>query len=54
MKLTKKELYEIKAGANISGTLINAFISGFKEFMDVGRYLGSSLRRLFGHNSCSM
>lgn len=53
MKLKNNELKMIKAGAGISGTLINSLIKGFNSFMDVGRYLGSSIRRLIGHNICS-
>ena len=52
MKLTNEELKIIKGGA-ISGTLINSIINGVKTVMDVGRYFGSSIRRLFGGKSCS-
>ncbi len=54
MILTNKELKSIKAGAGLSATLINALIKGFTSFMDVGRYLGSSLRRLLGGSSCPL
>lgn len=54
MKLTNKELKNIKGGAGITGTLINAFISGLNSFMDIGRYFGSGIRRLFSGNSCSI
>lgn len=54
MKLNKKELKEIKAGAALSSSLINSLIKGFNSFMDIGRYLGSSLRRLFGGNACPL
>ncbi len=52
MKLTKKEAKMISGGAGISGTLINALIKGFNAFMDIGRYFGSSIRRLIGGNYC--
>lgn len=54
MKLTNEELKCIKGGAGLSGTLINSLINGIKTFMDVGRYFGSSIRRLFGGKFCSM
>ncbi len=56
MKLTNKELKFIKAGATttLSATLINALVKGFDSFMDVGRYLGSSIRRIIGGNSCPL
>ncbi len=53
MKLNKRELKNIKAGS-ITGSLINSLISGFKMFIDVGRYLGSGLRRLISGRSCSL
>ena len=52
MKLTKKESKNISGGAGITGTLINSLIKGFTTFMDIGRYFGSSIRRLIGGNSC--
>ena len=52
MKLTNKELKNIKAGFSLSGTVINALVNGVKAFMDVGRYFGSGIRRLFGGKSC--
>ncbi len=54
MKLKNKELKEIKAGASLSATLINSLIKGFNSFMDIGRYLGSSIRRLIGGNACPL
>ncbi|HIU40689.1 MAG TPA: hypothetical protein IAB68_05260 [Candidatus Aphodocola excrementigallinarum] len=54
MRLNKNELKMIKAGASISATLVNALIKGFTTFMDVGRYLGSSIRRLFGNSACPL
>ena len=50
-KLNENEMKNISAGS-ISGTLYNAFIRGINVFVDVGRYLGSSIRRLFDHNLC--
>lgn len=52
MKLSSKEAKMIVAGAGITGTLLNSLIKGFNTFMEIGRYLGSSLRRLIGGNSC--
>lgn len=53
-KLNVKELKEIKAGASISATLINALVRCVTSVMDVGRYLGSSIRRITGKNSCPL
>lgn len=54
MKLSKKESKNIIGGANITGTFINSLIKGFTTFMDIGRYFGSSIRRLIGKNYCSL
>jgi hypothetical protein len=52
MKLSNKEAKMIIGGAGITGTLLNSLIKGFNTLMDIGRYLGSSLRRLIGGRSC--
>ncbi len=54
IKLNKNELRAIRAGAGITGTLLNAILKGIDSFMDVGRYLGSGLRRLIGGKLCSL
>lgn len=54
MKLTKKETKIVQGGAGITGTLINSLIKGFNTFLDIGRYFGSSIRRLIGGRSCPL
>ena len=54
MKLNNKELKMVIAGASISGTLINSIVKGVNSFLDIGRYFGSSIRRLIGGNICSL
>jgi hypothetical protein len=54
MKLTNKELKMIIGGATISGTLINSLIKGINSLLDVGRYFGSSIRRLIGKSACPL
>ncbi|HOZ54411.1 MAG TPA: hypothetical protein PKY25_03700 [Bacilli bacterium] len=53
-KLNKNELTEIKAGASISGTLFNAIARGVTVFTDLGRYLGSAIRRISSKNYCKL
>ena len=50
-KLAKEEMKQISAGA-ISGTLLNSILRGANIFLDVGRYFGSSIRRIISHNMC--
>ena len=50
-KLDEKQMKSISAGG-ISAAFINALTKGINLIMDAGRYIGSSLRRLFDHNIC--
>ena len=50
MKLGNKELKNIKGGKTFSATLLNAIVRGITSFMDIGRYLGSSIRRATSPN----
>ena len=54
MELKKSELIQIYGGANISGTLINSIVRGIEAILDLGRSLGSSIRRIGSNNICSM
>lgn len=50
----EKKLYDIEGGLSVSGTLINAFTSGIKIVLEVGRSLGTSLRRIISGSLCSI
>ena len=50
-KLDENEMKQIFAGA-INGTLLNAILRGANIFVDVGRYFGSSIRRITSGNLC--
>lgn len=54
MKLSNMEAKQIKAGASFSATLINALVKGINSLLDVGRYFGSSIRRIVGKNNCQL
>ncbi len=49
----KEELKEINGGS-ISGTLISAFTSGIKTIFDIGRSLGTSIRRIVSNKLCEV
>lgn len=49
--LTKEELQKIYGGA-ISATLLNAFIRGINTILEVGRSLGSAIRRIIAKDAC--
>ena len=53
MKLEEKELYNINGGGiTINATLINAFARAISTVLDLGRTVGSAIRRLYSKNYC--
>ena len=50
-ELSKKESMELYGGG-ITAALFNAFTKGFSIFVDIGRFLGSSIRRIFDSKLC--
>lgn len=50
-ELTKEEMKCIN-GNGLTGTLINAVRNGILSIVDIGRYFGSSIRRLIERNLC--
>lgn len=53
MILSEEECKEIVAGS-ITGTLINAVTSLVKTIVDIGRSLGSAIRRIASKKSCAI
>lgn len=52
--LEKKELLMIEGGISISGTLINSFARGINALLELGRSLGSAVRRVMGNKLCPL
>lgn len=53
MHLQEKELYEIQGGGlTINATLINAFARAISTILDLGRTVGSAIRRISSKNYC--
>ena len=50
-KLNKEQLLKI-TGGGISATLLNALARGIDVFLDVGRSIGSAVRRIISGNKC--
>ena len=50
--LANEELLDIKGGAALTGTLLNAITKMFSTLLDVGRAIGSSISRLYTKNYC--
>ncbi|MDD2469423.1 MAG: hypothetical protein PHI22_00625 [Bacilli bacterium] len=53
IELKNEELMIIRGGA-ISGTLINAFVRGIEALLDLGRSLGSAIRRIRARSICKV
>lgn len=51
MRLKELELYEIKGGA-ISATLLNAVSRAVTTILELGRTIGTSIRRIYSKNYC--
>ena len=50
-ELKVKETKNLYAG-NLSGVMVGYILKGFNFFTDLGRYLGSSIRRFYDNNLC--
>ena len=50
MELNKEQLTKIVGG--VSGAVLSTIVRGFKLAFDMGRHLGSSIRRFFTRNYC--
>ena len=44
-ELNNEETFFVEGGLSVSGTLINAFTAGIKILLELGRSLGSVIRR---------
>lgn len=53
MILNKKELLKINGGT-ITATLVNALARGITTIMDLGRSLGSAIRRIASKKICPL
>ena len=53
-ELTKEELIYIYGGLSISGSLINALVKGLNTFLDLGRSLGTAIRRIVTSFVCPL
>ena len=52
--LNRNQLLDIDGGFSLSGTIINAFTNGIKTILEVGRSLGTALRRTKEDKMCSL
>ncbi len=51
-ELSIKEKKKYYGGGGITSTFINAISKGINTFVDIGRYFGSAIRRIFNNSLC--
>jgi len=51
-RLKNEEMMQITGGINWNGTIINALAKAVNTLLELGRALGSSIRRIAGGNYC--
>lgn len=54
MILSNDALMEIDGGFNITGAMLSSIIKGINSILDLGRSLGTAIRRISTNNICSM
>ena len=54
MELNKNQLLSVVGGVSISGTLINSFVRGITAIFDIGRSIGTAIRRIRSGNICPL
>lgn len=52
--LEKEELLNIVGGISITASLINSLYRGVNSILELGRSLGSAIRRISGGNMCPL
>ena len=53
-EIENNELANITGGETVTGTLVSALTTGIKAIFDIGKSLGSSIRRLSSDNICPL
>ncbi|MGI6329831.1 MAG: hypothetical protein ACOXZR_03145 [Bacilli bacterium] len=51
-ELQKEELLMINGGLTISGSLVSSLVKGISVFLELGRSLGTAIRRVVTNNLC--
>ncbi|MBQ7140141.1 MAG: hypothetical protein IJO32_01400 [Bacilli bacterium] len=51
-EMNKEYLLQIDGGVNISGAIVTAFTKAFNTILDIGRSLGTAIRRINSGQMC--
>lgn len=52
--LNKNELLDIQGGFNLNGTIINSLVRGINAVLELGRSLGTAIRRIANNSPCPL
>lgn len=52
--LNEQELKQVVGGINITGTIINSIVDTIKIALEVGRSLGTAIRRIASKGICAI
>ena len=52
-ELTNDVMLQIQGGASITGTFLNSLIRGISSLLELGRSVGTAIRRIGSHQLCS-
>ncbi len=53
-KIKEKDLININGGASVTSSIINSFVRLYNSLIDLGRTIGSSIRRIATNSLCPM
>lgn len=53
-ELNDKKMVQIIGGINITGAFINSLVRGIDVLLDLGRSIGSAIRRAKDHSLCPL
>lgn len=52
--LTEKELKQVVGGLDLTSGILNSFVRAFEIVLEIGRSLGTSIRRIGGSKICEI
>ena len=54
VKISRNEMKSVLGGFSFSASYLSSLIRGVNSFMDVGRSLGSAIRRIYAKKVCPL
>lgn len=54
MKMTNKELFEVKGGLSVTASLFSSVSSLMNNIFEIGQTVGTTIRRIYSDSVCSI